>query len=347
VAAEVGLEGDPGKPVVLGRDSHDQTSGSSFGALVAGPVTLYIRDALSLGMLVGDGNGGGTLAVGRDQSGVSGNVEIQSNGFSGITCWGTANAPATITDTGSTAAHSLWLHSDPQGMYSNYGMLWSQGVCNVSLAAHPLFGPALDPVSGECVTTQAGDSISIHGIVSIQLSQAVLQCSASAAVRIGGNGSLGTAGPSVLLDQSLVQYNHGGIYASAGALTCKDTRVVHNGQGIYQDNDYNAESTIDLSGGGNQVTCNNGLGGDSFDIAVVAGTTHLQNMGWDHWGSDAGSTEIWTPFGTDGIECRGSETCPANPSLPLPTDRDIDLWWPDGQPLPDLTGGSAAADGCP
>jgi hypothetical protein len=164
-------------------------------------------------------------------------------------------------------------------------------------------------------------------------------------------------------DGNLIQNNLNGVQSWGGAFKPSHTQIVRNFFGV-QTKPSEPTLGVDLGGGGNQVSCNGALEsgltnmwtGPGMNLSLPYGSSpterlNVANTAWNHWDSDAGSTQVWRC--DDGnytsCTCSGASSCPAGPAGPLPAGADVvyvPITGTTGLDL-DQSNGSAAADGCP
>jgi hypothetical protein len=347
-AASAVIEGSAAAPTVLGADSTGKRLDNPtivYMIDVKPRATLHLLDATLLGsrwvagILVEEA---ATLNVGADGLGGSGTVRIGEPGEPGvyyaITC-GAYRPPgydggafATVNDTGSTASPSLSIQNLAQLNDAGAESVAITGdYCNLSLTAHPQFGMEL--LDGGCPSWD-GQAVLWVDPGDIVLNHAQVQCQ-----RIGIQIPWWT-GATFSGDSDLIQNNtFAGVYISSGTFT--NSTITHNGYGIFM----NGGGTLDLSGGGNQLSCNST--GDPTNPGadlVVSGTALAGKVAWDDWDSSAGHTQIWSCLNSQ-CTCSGAASCPAGTQA-QPDGADIVL---DAAALDagvDDTGGSLVASPC-
>jgi hypothetical protein len=307
-STSVVLEGSGNRPVDLSGAGATQVT-------VEDSMTLYLLNAKLSGATfapIVQVNAGGALKLGTDGASGSGTVSFDAPVGSiasgvAIGCLGAPGSLASIDDLASAAAPSLQIRNTV--IHLQIG-----DYCSVNLSRTPIFGrptPCLLPYPPD------GTGILANGAADVTISNARFQCFATAAVLL--QNTSGHGAPSVRGASNLIQSSAVGVQCNAGTFAMTQTTISANKFGVIQANDttYLTTGTVDLSGGGNQVTCNGtGIypftttGADVVNETADAGL-NARNVAWDSWDADAGHTELWscTDATFASCTCTGAASC--------------------------------------
>jgi hypothetical protein len=265
---------------------------------------------------------GGALKLGNDGAGNLGTVllggpPVQGVSYLGISCHGSAAAPASVDDLPSATGTSLLV----QGVSLH---LQASSYCTVNLVNSPVFGTA--PPCGE------GQGLLVAGNPSVTISNASFQCFGSEAIRMAGGEP---AGASVTGSFNTIKDSRTGVWCGAGTFAMTDTTITGNSNGVIEADDsftddagalQTTTGNVDLSGGGNQVTCNdNALPGTTVHVDVLNATAdaglNARNVFWDAWDDSKHHTQRWRcdPTFTT-CTCFGAASCRALTSIPNDAD---------------------------
>jgi hypothetical protein len=399
------IEGSATQPISIGVDSIGNLSPAT-GIYVSPPMTLFLLNASVHDWLSDAGScnwewhkapntpcnsgiwvrPGATLTLGSDGHGTSGTVAIGDatagvREMTGILCEGLPSVDggaalvATVTDVGSSATPSVWIQNQLFGLAAFDG-------CTANLRSSPRFGWALN-AEGTCdpsrhpyaarteiyLTNSYSSESRPYGLGSnfVTLSNATLECSQSA-FEFDSYGS-----NSVTADNDIIQYNDVGVYFGfAGSFRASNSTISHNAVGVFGNwSDGVFSPSVDLSLGGNQITCNDsldttpgwsdpGFGAPTAGMVLTySASLATSHVSWNHWDADAGHVQTWAcePALVSGAPdysnctCSGASDCPALPPdggpMALPGS-GVDIVYQTGtNPAIDDANGSAATGGCP
>jgi hypothetical protein len=304
-STSVVIEGTAGKPADLSGAGTTQVT-------IEDSMTLYLLSAKLSGATAApivQVNPGGALKLGTDGASGSGTVSFDAPPGSlasgeAIACQGAAGAVASIDDLSSGASPSLQIKNTVLHLLIG-------DYCNVNLTHSPTFGhptPCLLPYPPD------GTGLQASGAADVTISNATFQCFGTAAILMQGPGAPTVRGGFNLIKSSVV-----GVSCSAGTFAMTDSTLTANKYGVVQADDANhaTTGTVDLSGGGNKVTCNSpGTFPYSFSGVDVLNQTadaglNARNVAWDAWDADAGHTELWSCTDTNfyTCTCSGAASC--------------------------------------
>ena len=233
----------------------------------------------------------GDLVLGQDRIGTNtgpvqiGNALGQQNtdGWRGIQCQG-----GTVSDVVLDGGQSTVVI---QGQVE-FDIEISDG-CRVSLSGNPVLG--LPPDAGGVGTTACGPVFmnglsGFHDRIGLQLlggevtfNNGIIQCT-----EVGVNLQDDVTDNLVVnMDNTLVRNNDIGVLGTGGGpVTLTNSTVIYNAVGVVQSTGY-ADSTVDLSGGGNTVACSYGPAADQWvdgpgvDVYNnTASTMNASNVAW-------------------------------------------------------------------
>jgi hypothetical protein len=334
------IEGSAGAPIHIGVDSLGNVTPVGTGILVregalrllAAELLVPEWDWLNSGVLV---DTGGALTLGTDGLGSSGTVWIGApdagQGAIGIRC-GTPSSSGlmTIDDQGSTASPSLWTQNLITGIHAPN--------CAVNLSAGPRFGLALNEAGG-CDSRADQFCLFSGGAWSGAVRNAIFQC-CTLGLTIAGD---------YTMDNDVFQFNGTGVSVGPdGSPTSAAPRFTNCS---FHDNDIGIGTTgrVDLSGGGNQISCNRT--GGLVVSQGVGSVVSAEHVAWDLWDPMAGHTEIWecvAPVrGTVwSCTCTGASTCPSDTLTTPPPGAPAVYYRDQPQPRPDDANGSQSPSAC-
>jgi hypothetical protein len=273
--ARVTIEGDPAVDYVfIGFDSLQTnllSTGSAVNAGVGSAVPLTLTkvwmngqaEALNLGPGANVRLGPDPVIIGSGASTPNPFPGVSSGG-SGITCQGSAAARATLQDD-PAGTQVLQIDSQAEFHFGGGAMVLSDN-CDVSLTQGPTFGPP-----PPCAASKLdGEGILLNGSSTLSLGHAAIQCLYNHGIDLGEAFS-GGGSPSLALDSTLIQFTgQAGLKVAGGSVgPVKNSTVYHCRFGATLA--FGATGSIDLSGGGNVVTCSTSTESGAFGQPTVPG----------------------------------------------------------------------------
>ncbi len=289
------IAGEAAAPVGVGMNSTNTVQSTDLAAVTVAPGnTLYIANASVNGNYGDILNAAkldamaiqvtsGTLVLGKNETGtVVGTVHIgnalanfNTDGFYGIYCSGSSDAPASVTDIAADGQSSVIIQGQAVG-------LTASDYCNVNLSYNPVIGSAI--ASPACADLNYVTGIAAIGAATVTLNNVAIQCQTSNGVATLGDD---TGSPSVSINNAVITANDTGVLALGGRVTVTNSLVIHNRIGVQQDTDGISNGLIDLSGGGNTVICSHGAGSSGVDVYNNnTSSLNASYVAWDTAGPD-------------------------------------------------------------
>jgi hypothetical protein len=268
-ASIVGTATDP-IGVGMNASNGQQTADIAAIAVEKGN-SLYLANASVNSSLLSPGSiaailvgGGASLLLGQDRDGgVLGTVRVgnalgkpATDGWEGIVCLSDydAGVGCTIRDARLTNESALVIQG--QEVLD----IDAEDFADISLSTNPVIGVA--PVAAgfkqcanknDATRAQGGlQAIWLNGSATFTFKNGTVQCIGSTAFQLQAT-TIGV--PSLTIDNTVIQNTDLAIYASAGTAIVTNSTITHNFNGVQQGTDGAHDATIDLSGGGNSVTC--------------------------------------------------------------------------------------------
>ncbi len=285
-------------PVGVGMNvSGTQQMDDTQAILVEDGGTLYLANAIVNGSASNSGQGlnvlSGTLVLGQDRSGTvmggvrigmsaSSDPDVSTRGYVGLQCKGVSGASGVVEDVALGGQSAVTIEGQVVDVIAG-------DYCNLSLSANPKFGFQSATAAG-CPVTADLFGVGVAGRANVALANATISCFLSDAVDATPSGP-NSAPPLVTIDSSIIQSSAVGIYAYDGTVLVTNSTIVNNGYGVWQHTNGITNGSIDLSGGGNAVICNeagqlvgSGIGVDVYNTSTAV--LNASNVAWDTAGPD-------------------------------------------------------------